>query len=167
MLRSSAAWALAAAYFAMSWAELALPMALPAYLHDVMHLTIMSNGLVSSLPFMVICLTTPLGGYISDRLSVKIKPLYVRRALVTIGFIPSSILLLLVLAQHDPAAVAALIIAAMGLTGFVNAGYGMNFYDIAPRSSDTLLALTNTLASLAGVAGPYALKAAKVRGHCT
>ena len=52
---------------------------------------------------------------------------------------------------------------AVGIRGLVLSGFGYNHLDTAPRCGGVLMGLTNGVATIPGIVGPYVAKAIAVK----
>jgi len=133
-------------YFLMSW--------LPTYLKDQFSFDLKSTGFLSMLPFCGMFLFGLISGKVADyAIEKKIRTVVVRRIFNFISLlIPASSLFLLLL-TNDKTISLAIIIVFESLIGCANAGYTPNFGELSPKSSGTVMALSNTTAQIPGVVG--------------
>jgi MFS transporter, ACS family, glucarate transporter len=113
-------------------------------------LPLMQAAAWTSAPFLAMALLSPVGGWISDRLSQRIGRHYGRITTVWIGM-GSAGLLLFAGAHVAITAIALPMIAlAAGFTMFAAANFWAACIDLAPGFSASLSALMNTVGSLGG-----------------
>lgn len=151
--RSPAVGAIAVCHFVYNWSQLNLISWLPTYFHDVVGLSATDLS-ASALPYLAMSLATNLSGLIADRLLQRGLPLLqVRKIMTTVGFI-SPALFLGCSAYHPPPTVAViLMVMALSSSTSAVAGFLSNHLDLSEKHAATLLGLTNTGATLAGIIG--------------
>ncbi|MCL4131352.1 UNVERIFIED_CONTAM: hypothetical protein GTU68_038293 [Idotea baltica] len=130
---------------------------LPTYLSTVHHFDIKSNGLISSLPYMLMWILSVLYANQVHRLtSNKVLSIRMARKISTsLGqFGPMVLLLCISLAGCNSLAAVTIICLAVGMSGFVQCGFFCGFQDLAPNYAGTITGISNTIASIAGVIAP-------------
>lgn len=79
ILKSGQAWMLTGAYGCESYASYMFIWWVYIYLVQVRKFSVLSSGVLASIPFIVATITTPLAGFISDKLSARMGPRLGRR----------------------------------------------------------------------------------------
>ncbi|XP_075232067.1 putative inorganic phosphate cotransporter isoform X2 [Lycorma delicatula] len=158
ILTSGPVWGLIIAEIGHDWGLYTMVTDLPKYMSDVMHFNIAENGLLSSLPYLVMWFISLSSGVIADWVLkhdfCSITTL--RKILATVGGVgPAVGVILASYAGCNRSLVATLFAVGMGLMGFFYASLRVNSLDLSPNFSGTIMALVNGLGSLSGMATPY------------
>ncbi len=154
LLRHPAVWAIVVAHFAANWCLYILLSWLPSYFREAQGLSLASSGLYSAAPWVASFIGMLSAGVASDAAIRRgVRVLTVRRVLTSLGLAGPAVFLLLVQTTHSAPAALALICAATALEGMCVGGFSAGPLDIAPRHAAVLIALSNTVATLPGVAG--------------
>ena len=141
-LRSRAVWALVASVFACQWNDFVMPMALPGYLKEVMKMPITENGFYSSLPFLLMIVSTPVSGVLGDRVERKsgMSLTALRKLFTALGLFGPAVLLAVMPLLASPVAVTvlfmlAVVMATMSVVGkiYTNNTYNLTFWSIFTR----------------------------------
>lgn len=121
------------------------------YLVDVRKFSILGGGVFASLPFIVSAVTTPLGGWVSDGLSVRLGRRWGRRVPAMVGFTASAACLWFGATVNSPYwAVAGLSLAA-GMVEFTEGTYWATAVDVAGPHAGASGGIMNTVGNLGGV----------------
>ena len=142
-------------YVVLSW--------LPQYFKSMFGADYTALGVAGMLPYIALALASNAGGVLADRLVVchGWRLTTVRRLFNTIGFL-SPALCFFSLRWVQPCAdtscggfkVAVLLLTAgVGLGGLAFSGYWANFIDLSPRFSGHLMGISNSVATIPGIAG--------------
>ncbi|XP_049873001.1 putative inorganic phosphate cotransporter [Pectinophora gossypiella] len=149
-------WAAFAAHIGTSITFLFFFTQIPTYLHYVVGLNIKNSGLLSSLPYLANFLVSVGMGILSDywvnRKIVSLKN--VRIISNTIANIGPALCLFGVSFTSDPVLAVALLIICMGTHAGTHTGWMVNYIDLAPNFSGTLMATGNTLMNFNAVGMP-------------
>ncbi|BFZ21329.1 hypothetical protein BsWGS_24367 [Bradybaena similaris] len=162
VVTSPALYAIVAAHFANDWGNFALMTCFPSYLKNILNYDLTQNGFLSSTPFFVLLVTNPLSGWMADRLRGRqlMTTKNTRKLVNSIGlFVPSCLVLAVCFIDGSRTAVVALLVVAVGISGFTMAGYSVSHLDIAPAFAGTLFGITNTIGTTTGFVGPVILGA--------
>ncbi|XP_050734540.1 sialin-like [Eriocheir sinensis] len=130
---------------------------LPTYLKNIQHFDMSENGLMSSLPFLVMWLWGYVWGSIMDRLTVanKMSLLSIRRLSMAMALYGPMLGLMLMCFVNCNTALAMMVLCiSVGLSGSANCGFLCSHQELAPNFAGTLLGITNSLGSVAGVLAP-------------
>ena len=147
-------WAIVFAHFCNNWGLYLLLGWLPSYFREAQGLGIGSAGLFSAVPWLAAFVVGNLAAMLADRAIARgVSVLLVRRLMVGIGLLGFAAFLLLVRDAHSPALALALVCAATGALGVAWSGFAANMLDIAPRHAAVLIGISNTMATIPGIAG--------------
>ncbi|XP_045139172.1 sialin-like isoform X1 [Portunus trituberculatus] len=130
---------------------------LPTYLNDVHHLHITSIGLLSALPFLLMLLWSLAWGALMHTLSKRnfVSLVTVRRMSMAVAMYgPVVGLMVLMFMQYNMAVTVSMTCLVVMLNGAASSGYLSSLQDLAPNLAGTLMGLTNTVGSLAGIGSP-------------
>ena len=144
--------------------------------------SIVMNGVYSSLPFLLLAVVVLIAGPLADFLRAKwLSTVFVRKlmtslgvfisiqggvhlklhhnCIISIGFLFAALFLMLATYIGDSIAVAVLFVTlGLGLSGFDNAGYLVNTFDICPKYSGLVVGIANTASVLGGILAPIVAK---------
>ncbi|CAG2103965.1 unnamed protein product, partial [Medioppia subpectinata] len=129
ILTSVPVYALIITHFGQNWGFLTILTLLPTYFEKVLNLNIKSNGLMSSLPYLLQAVIAWTASFISDNLRQRgtIRINVIRKTNNTIG---------------------------MGLNGCNYPGFNSTHVDMAPNYAGTLMGLTNSIGNIPGFVAP-------------
>lgn len=147
-------------HFAHDWLFYTLQVNLPIFLDKVLHMQILTNGILSAAPFIAMFSSSVISGVVSDVIFRKklLRVVTVRKINTTIGTMPPAALLVMTCyVGCSPTAVNALFCASLLFKGVWYAGTKTNVIDVTKHFSGTLMAIVNGFGSLAGVAGMYSV----------
>ncbi|XP_063425395.1 sialin-like isoform X2 [Mytilus trossulus] len=140
------------------WGLYTLLTYIPTYMNDVLKLDITTNGLFSSLPYIVFWATVFCGGWLADffRSRKLMSTTNTRKVFDTVAKLgPASMLIGLGYVDCSQTALAiVLVILAVSSAGFQYSGWVVNHIDIAPSYAGILLGISNSLASTTGIISP-------------
>jgi ACS family sodium-dependent inorganic phosphate cotransporter len=146
-------WAIFIAHFCNNWGLYLLISWLPSYFR-AMGLSVGNTGLYSAAPWLAAFVTGNLAAVLADKAIARGAPVVlVRKLIVGIGLIGFATFLVLVRNVHAPALALTLVCAATAALGIGWSGFAANMLDIAPRHGAVLIGVSNTLATIPGVAG--------------
>lgn len=159
ILTSLPIWACWFGHFAGDWAAYTMALSLPSFLKDVLGLELSSLGALASIPYVAYFVAINLAGFSADKIRSKniLSTVNTRRAAMIIALIGQAIFLILAsfCKCGQDMLVIVLITIAMFLSGFQYAGFVVNYLDVAPPFSGTVMGIGNTISSLAGFLSPY------------
>lgn len=157
LLQRPAVWAMIVGHFACTWTLYVLLSWLPSYFRDVEHVSVASAGLLSAAPWLTMFATVNGAGAISDRMIRRGASLtFTRKLMQSVGLVGPALFLFALLALrdvHSPELALALVCAATGALGFTWSGFAPNCLDLAPQYASVLYAVSNTFATIPGIAG--------------
>jgi ACS family sodium-dependent inorganic phosphate cotransporter len=147
-------WAIVFAHFCNNWGLYLLLGWLPSYFRDAQGLGIGSAGLFSAVPWLAAFAVGNIAAMLADRAIARgVSVLLIRRLMVGIGLLGFAGFLLLVRDVHSPTLALALVCCATGALGVSWSGFAANMLDIAPRHGAVLIGISNTMATIPGIAG--------------
>ena len=154
LLKKAPVWAIFTAHFCNNWGLYLLIAWLPSYFRDAMQLSFTNAGLYSAAPWLAAFVTGNVGAVIADKAIGRGVPIsLVRKLTVGVGLLGFAGFLLLVRDVQSPTAALILVCAATAALGVGWSGFAPNMLDIAPRHCAVLIGVSNTLATIPGVAG--------------
>jgi len=150
-------WACATAHFAGDWGLYTMLTCLPMYMRDVLQFYMTQNGVLSALPYIANCLVLIGGGHLADWLRAphRMQTTTVRKLFCAAGLLlPAMFLIAVGFLGCNRILIVSAVVSSVGSSGLVHSGFGANHLDLAPNYAGTLMGLTNTLATVAGILGP-------------
>uniref|UniRef100_A0A1B0BDS9 Major facilitator superfamily (MFS) profile domain-containing protein n=1 Tax=Glossina palpalis gambiensis TaxID=67801 RepID=A0A1B0BDS9_9MUSC len=157
VLKSIPFWAILIAHCCSNWGWYMFLIEVPFYMKQVLALNVTSNAMASAMPYFPLLIFSIMLGKILDTLKAKekITTTAARKISTTIASaIPMLCLLILcyIGCRHNWA-IAIMTIGIISM-GAMFSGFLSNHIDIAPNFAGTLVALTNTVATLPGIIVP-------------
>jgi len=150
-------WACAISAFTDSWGLFTMMTCLPMYMHDVLQFDMTQNGIFSALPFIPAFIVLIGGGHLSDwlRADHRMQTTTVRKLFCASGQLISAVFLIAVgfLGCNRILIVVAIIICNSSANLSVS-GIEVNPLDLAPNYAGTLMGITNTVVTVAGILAP-------------
>ncbi|KAL6443630.1 hypothetical protein ACFW04_001629 [Cataglyphis niger] len=158
MLRSTPMWALIAAQVGHDWGFFTLVTDLPKYMSSVLHYSIKNNGLVSSLPYLIMWFCSIASSWLADWIITRgiMSRTNVRKLGTTIASLgPGVFIIGASYASCDRTLVVAMFTIGMAMMGTFYPGMKVNGLDLSPNYSGTLMALVNGIGAFTGIITPY------------
>ena len=156
LLRARPIWAIVAAHFCYNWCSYVLLAWMPSYFKSAFGVTVAGAGMLSAAPWVAVFLTANLAGHLADQAIRRGAAVIVVRKLAQVtGLVGAGVFLIMLSAAHSLPSAVILMCAATGFLGFCQAGFAPNCLDIAPRHSDVVYGLSNTVATLPGLFGVF------------
>jgi MFS transporter, ACS family, solute carrier family 17 (sodium-dependent inorganic phosphate cotransporter), other len=147
-------WAIFVTHFCNNWALYLLISWLPSYFREALGLSISNASLFAAAPWLATFVTANLTAMAADKaIASGVSAILVRRLSIGAALVGIAIFLMLVRDVHSPATALTLVCAATGCLGIGMAGFGPNWLDIAPHHSAVLVGISNTIATIPGIAG--------------
>jgi len=150
---------LAINHFAYNWGYYVFASWLPTYLKNKLKFDLNAAGIISFLPYLLMPFIAIPSGFIVDKVvkAEKAPLLLMRKLFQSLGTIlPTTFLFILSFWAHPTANQAVIImIFALVSASFSVAGFTGNFIDISTKHAGLLFAITNTVATIPGIAGVY------------
>lgn len=158
ILTSAPVWALVAAQIGHDWGFFTMVTDLPIYMNDVLRFDVKENGMVSSLPYVLMWVVSMSSGWLCDWLVVKgyMKVTFARKFFTTIAAVGPGIFIVAAgYSGCDKWVAVALFTIAMGFMGTFYCGMKVNALDLAPNYAGTLMAIVNGIGAISGIITPY------------
>ncbi|OQV14447.1 Sialin [Hypsibius exemplaris] len=158
VLTSLPVWAIAVGHFGNNWGFYTLLTNLPTYFSKVLHFSLKENGMLSAMPYLALAVLMPISAYIADYLRRKriLSTTQVRRSFHFVGqIIPAACLIAVGYIGCDVYGAVTLLVLSVGGTALALSGFQVNHIDVSPTFAGTLMGLTNTLATIPGIVGPF------------
>jgi len=151
-------WAIAVANFCAMWSLNTLLTSLPQYFEYILGFSIEANGYLNALPYLLSGIAFVLSGILADVIRSRdwLSTTNTRKFFNTAGLLVNAIFILAIsyMGCERTLVVTSLCIAvAMGTIS--SSGYNVNHIDLAPQYAGILYGLTNSIATVSGVIGPY------------
>jgi MFS transporter, ACS family, solute carrier family 17 (sodium-dependent inorganic phosphate cotransporter), other len=154
LLTRSPVWAVFIAHFCNNWGLYLLIAWLPSYFRDSMGLSFANAGLYAAAPWLAAFAVGNVVAAIADKaIAGGVALVLVRKLIVGVGLLGFACCLLLVRDAHSSTSALLLVCLATGSLGICWSGFAPNMLDIAPRHCAVLIGVSNTLATIPGVAG--------------
>jgi MFS transporter, ACS family, solute carrier family 17 (sodium-dependent inorganic phosphate cotransporter), other len=154
LLVKSPVWAIFVAHFCNNWGLYLLIAWLPSYFREAMGLSFANAGVYAAAPWLAAFAVGNVAAVLADKAIARGAPVVlIRKLIVGIGLLGFAGFLLLVREAHSPTSALVLVCAATGALGICWSGFAPNMLDIAPRHGAVLIGVSNTLATIPGVAG--------------
>jgi ACS family sodium-dependent inorganic phosphate cotransporter len=111
-------------------------------------------GVYAAAPWLAAFATGNVVAVLADKAIARgATVILIRKLVVGVGLLTFAGFLLLVREAHSPTSALVLVCAATGALGICWSGFAPNLLDIAPRHCAVLVGVSNTLATVPGVAG--------------
>ncbi|XP_065574640.1 sialin-like isoform X2 [Artemia franciscana] len=157
VLKSMPFWAIAVAHTCGNWGWYMFLVELPTYMKQILRFDIAENASLSALPYLAMWVFSIILSSIMDKLRKDgiIDQTAARKICTGISSLLPAICLVAVSFSgcNRPAAVALMTVGVMFVSGMY-CGHLTNHVDIAPNYAGTLMALTNTVATVPGFIVP-------------
>ena len=134
------------AYVYMSWFYL--------YLINERGFTVLRGAFFASGPFLAITVLCPLGGWVTDRLAVRLGVNRGRSSVGCAGMLLSGLCILTGTQAADPVGAILLLSLGAGFLYFTVGAFWAGTIDLAPRHAGTLSGVMNTGANIGGTISP-------------
>ncbi|KAK9881225.1 hypothetical protein WA026_015338 [Henosepilachna vigintioctopunctata] len=162
ILTSVPVWALVFAQIGHDWGFFAMVTDLPTYMKEVLRFNVKDNGLLSSIPYLVMWIVSLGTAYICDKL-IKKKCMtisFARKFFSSIGsFGPGIFLLWASYVGCDRNLAIVMFTIGMGCMGCFYSGIKVNVLDLSVHYAGTIMALVNGIGALSGILVPYLISA--------
>jgi ACS family glucarate transporter-like MFS transporter len=154
ILGSTQVWMLMISIFFFSYVTYVYYFWFYPYLVDIRKISLLRSSFFTAVPFLVMALSAPLGGWLSDRLVPRIGKTLARRWVAIGGLVSAALLIPCgALIPNDYLAVACLSLGAGSLYLAISS-YFATALDVFPDNAATVSGTMNTGASLSGVIAP-------------
>ncbi len=157
ILTNRASIAVLVAHFTNNWSLYLMLTWMPTYMSKMLHYDLKSAG-VLFVPYLAMAVVTWLAGALADRLIARGGPWWSRRRVrilvqLTGNLIPAAAFLVLGFVT-DPSLALAVMIVAVSASGAAYPGYSANVLEICPNYAGVFYSVSNTLATVPGIAAP-------------
>lgn len=152
--------ALVLAEIGHDWGFYSLTSDLPKYMSDVLLYSVLDNGLFTSLPALIMWIVTIASGFLSDWLiAQKYTNITTTRKMFTgLGSVfPAIFVVFASYVDCDRKTAVTMFTLAMGWMGTYHAGMQLNPLDLSPNYAGTLMAISNGIGALTGIAAPLVI----------
>jgi ACS family sodium-dependent inorganic phosphate cotransporter len=157
LLRLPAVWAIIVVHFCHNWTLYLLLSWLPSYFNHTFGVSLVNAGILSAAPWLAGFVMSNVAGYTADHLLRKGRSAtFVRKLIISLSLTGVALALLQVPSATSVTSGVVLMCCATGALSMCNAGFAPNCFDIAPRHSDLIWGISNTVATLPGIFGVYA-----------
>ncbi|XP_031628445.1 putative inorganic phosphate cotransporter [Contarinia nasturtii] len=149
--------ALVCAQIGHDWGFYIMVSDLPKYMSEVLQFSIKDNGTYSSLPYLVMWIVSVSTGWLSDfMIGRKFLTITGARKWFTAvaAIFPAIFIVLASYAGCDKMLVVVMFTLAMGFMGTFYPGMKVNPLDLSPNYAGSIMAVTNGIGALTGVAAP-------------
>ncbi|XP_070491885.1 putative inorganic phosphate cotransporter [Chironomus tepperi] len=157
VLTSMPFYAILFAHMAQNYGYEFLMTELPTYMKQVLRFSITENGVLSSVPYLGMWISSILLSMVADWLisTNKFSITKTRKIFNSIGqFGPAICLAAVSYTGCDRALTVFLLTLGISLNGGIYSGFKINHLDISPRYAGILMSLTNASANMAGLLAP-------------
>jgi MFS transporter, ACS family, glucarate transporter len=121
------------------------------YLVEVRGFSLARGGVVASLPWIAAIVATPLGGFLSDRLSVRFGRVHSARILIMTGYMLSGMLLLTAAEAHGRLSAVLALCVSLGSLYLAESSFWTTATAIAGNSAGVIAGFMNTVGILGGI----------------
>lgn len=121
------------------------------YLVEVRGFSLSRGGVVASLPWIAAIVATPLGGVLSDRLSVRFGRVQSARILIMTGYLLSGMLLLTAAEAHSRFSAVLALCVSLGSLYLAESSFWTTATAIAGNSAGVTAGFMNTIGILGGI----------------
>ncbi|KAL4224426.1 hypothetical protein ACF0H5_017878 [Mactra antiquata] len=135
---------------------------LPLYMKEILKFDIQSNGMFSSLPFLVMMFGTLCAGFMADFVRSKeiMRITNIRKMFQTIGLL--GVATFIIIPGYLTCELRAIVIVCLCLCTFFESignvgGYTSVCVDMAPRYASVIFAISNSISALPGILAPIAV----------
>ncbi|XP_067947011.1 sialin-like isoform X2 [Watersipora subatra] len=168
IMKSPAVWAIFVFHFCNNFGNYTLLTKLPAFMKEVLHFDIRSNGLYSTLPYIAMFIMANTAANVIDLLRRKcvVTTRNARKiASVFATFVPAAFLVAVGYLPCDKKYLGVVFLTfAVAFTAFCRSGYMPNPVDIAPKYAGEIFGISNTIATIPGMVSPKLVNAMTPEG---
>jgi len=155
MLSCPMSWAIFAAHFCAGWAVNMFVTFLPMFVHDRFGMDLTKTGAIVCVMWLAeVVVEQGAGAYVDKKIQAGYGRGFMRKVVQCMVFLPQAVMIVACSYCSNGTLVVCLLIMAVALQGLNASGYGANFFDIAPSNAGVLFGISNTMATLSGIAAP-------------
>ncbi|VVC38189.1 Major facilitator superfamily,Major facilitator superfamily domain [Cinara cedri] len=153
---SAPVWAINCAHFCDNWAAYTLLTQLPIYMNDILHFDIGKGSYLLALPYTTLTIIMQATGFLDFWIKQRqmLTTTQIRKLFNSIAFLSRAVFLYLAAYSTTKLESIIYLTLALGLGGFISAGFIVNHLDIAPQYASLLLGLSNTFGTVPGFVSP-------------
>ncbi|ESO94826.1 hypothetical protein LOTGIDRAFT_161078 [Lottia gigantea] len=152
---SAPVWAIGIGFFVENWGIFTWIAELPTYLDDIYNTDIKKIGFLSPLPYLLLTVTSALGGPFADCMRNRgISTTTVRKFFTCGAYVLQIIFIMWACYSQTIVQFVIALSMGIGIGGFAIAGTGVNALDLAPQYSSLVMGFANTMACLPGILSP-------------
>ncbi|KAH7284497.1 hypothetical protein KP509_34G056600 [Ceratopteris richardii] len=152
LLRKLPSWAVIVANFTNNWGYFVLLSWMPVYFNRVYSVNLKQASWFSAIPWTMMAALGCVAGSCSDFLiDAGLNVTTVRKIMQSIGFIGPALALIAVNASPNAAVAAIWLTVAIGMSSFSQAGFLVNFQEIAPGQAGLLQGVSNTVGTMGAI----------------
>ncbi|OUC48086.1 transporter, major facilitator family protein [Trichinella nativa] len=158
VITSLPVWAVFVSHFSYNWCNYTLLTSLPTYFKTVLGLDLKANGILSAVPYIAMSVVQLGIGQIGDLLRSKcgLRTVHLRKLLDCSGhFFPGIGIFCVGYIGCDKTAAIVLLTFTVGMAGLCGGGFFVNLFDLCPQYAGPIFGISNTLATIPGIVGPY------------
>jgi len=162
LLSSWPVWGIFIAHTCNNFGFYMLLTEMPSYMSKILQFNMSQSGLWSSLPYVSIAVIGGFVSFIADWFirSKKIELITMRKICSMLGTaVPGLGLIFITVCNGNVDAILFFLIILGGFNGAGVSGYTISQIDITPNFAATIMAISNTIATLPGIAAPYVVGA--------
>jgi len=151
-------WAVSVANFCSMWSLYTLLTSLPQYFEYILGFSISANGYLNALPYLLSAMTFLFAGKMADviRSHNWMNTTNTRKFFNTTGMVVNAIFIVAIsYIGCNRGLVVTFLCIAVAIGQINSAGYNVNHIDLAPQYAGVLYGLTNSIATVSGIVGPY------------
>uniref|UniRef100_A0A1B6JQ30 Major facilitator superfamily (MFS) profile domain-containing protein n=1 Tax=Homalodisca liturata TaxID=320908 RepID=A0A1B6JQ30_9HEMI len=149
-------WSLLIAHLGQNWGYWMLLTELPSYFSHVLGFNIKNNGLISALPYLIMCSLTVVFSWIADFINKRdILPISVSRKMWnSIAHWGAAAALMCLSFTSTVTGAVVLLTTSISLNAGIYTGFLQNHLDLAPNFAGLLMGITNGFANITAIIGP-------------
>lgn len=154
--RAPCVWGIVIAHFGVNYTNYTILSWMPTFFKQVFSLDLASKPYLLAAPY----LAGMAGGILSGRTSDVLiangwRTRHVRKGCQIIGGIGAAFFVQLACTASSPSVAAVWMCATCFSLKMMNAGFWVNMVDVCPEAASTIMGLSNTIASIPGIVGPF------------
>ncbi|CAH1276049.1 unnamed protein product [Diabrotica balteata] len=142
-----------------NWGFWTLLTEIPSFMENILHENISSNSLLSALPYFVMWFMTlvfsPIADLVIDKKFVSV--ITSRKIFNSIGLAFPAVALISLCFIDTKWSTISLLVIAMGFNAAQYSGFNINHIDLSPIHAGTLMAITNSFATICSILAPLAV----------
>eukprot|EP00250_Pteridium_aquilinum_P002103 c12306_g2_i1 orf=290-1948(-) len=152
LLKKLPSWAVIVANFTNNWGYFVLLSWMPIYFNSVYGVNLKQAAWFSAVPWAMMAAVGCVAGSCSDFLIESgLNITTVRKIMQSIGFMGPALALIAVNASSSASVAAVWLTVAIGSSSFSQAGFLVNFQEIAPRHAGLLQGISNTVGTIGAI----------------